>query len=159
MVGDPNFLSRTTLRPRGPSVALTARLSFSTPRSRACRACSSNWSCLAGMVISFQREFFGDLSDGALGQDAEDIVLAQHLVGGAVDLDFGAAVLADEHAVADFDFEGLLLAFVIDLARADGDDFRLLGLFLGGVGNDDPAAFDFSLFERLHEHPVAERTE
>jgi hypothetical protein len=30
-VGEPNFLSRTTLRPRGPRVALTARLSFCTP--------------------------------------------------------------------------------------------------------------------------------
>jgi len=27
-VGEPNFLSRTTLRPLGPSVAVTARLSF-----------------------------------------------------------------------------------------------------------------------------------
>ena len=39
MVGEPNFLSRMTLRPFGPSVALTACASFSTPRSKACRAC------------------------------------------------------------------------------------------------------------------------
>ena len=38
-----------------------------------------------------------------LGENAKDIVLAQHLVSGAVDLDFSAAVLADEHAVADFE--------------------------------------------------------
>jgi hypothetical protein len=49
-----------------------------------------------------------------LGENAEDVVFAQDLVGRAVDLDFGAAVFADEHAVADFDFEGLLLAFVVD---------------------------------------------
>ena len=30
-------------------------------------------------------------------------------------------------------------AVVLDLAGADGDDFALLRLFLGGVGNDDPA--------------------
>ncbi len=33
IVGEPNFLSSTTLRPRGPSVLLTARLSFSMPVS------------------------------------------------------------------------------------------------------------------------------
>ena len=29
--GEPNFLSRITLRPEGPSVLVTAALSFSTP--------------------------------------------------------------------------------------------------------------------------------
>ncbi|OPZ28296.1 MAG: hypothetical protein BWZ02_01361 [Lentisphaerae bacterium ADurb.BinA184] len=31
IVGEPNFLSRTTLRPLGPRVTVTARLSFSMP--------------------------------------------------------------------------------------------------------------------------------
>src|ERR687888_363977 len=42
MVGAPNFLSTTTLRPRGPSVTLTASARAFTPRSRARRASSSN---------------------------------------------------------------------------------------------------------------------
>src|SRR6201998_2400477 len=42
MVGAPHFLSMTTLRPRGPSVTLTASASRSTPRSRWRRASSSN---------------------------------------------------------------------------------------------------------------------
>src|SRR5690242_9845541 len=37
----------TTLRPRGPSVTLTASASALTPRSRERRAFSSNWSVLA----------------------------------------------------------------------------------------------------------------
>ena len=37
MVGEPNFLSRTTLRPLGPSVTLTALASWLTPRRIACR--------------------------------------------------------------------------------------------------------------------------
>jgi hypothetical protein len=40
MVGDPNFLSRTTLRPFGPSVTFTASASALTPRRIACRDCS-----------------------------------------------------------------------------------------------------------------------
>ena len=51
MVGAPNFLSRTTLRPFGPSVTLTASASLFTPASRARRASSSNFRIL-GIVDS-----------------------------------------------------------------------------------------------------------
>src|ERR1700739_2257676 len=52
MVGLPNFLSRITLRPDGPRVALTAFASFSTPRRRACRAASSNCNCFAVIIFT-----------------------------------------------------------------------------------------------------------
>ena len=42
IVGAPHFLSRTTLRPLGPSVTRTASASLFIPRSRALRASSSN---------------------------------------------------------------------------------------------------------------------
>ncbi len=42
IVGAPHFFSRTTLRPRGPSVTLTASASWFMPRSRPRRASSSN---------------------------------------------------------------------------------------------------------------------
>jgi hypothetical protein len=45
MVGAPNFLSRTTLRPRGPIVTLTALASLSTPRRNSSRALTSNAIC------------------------------------------------------------------------------------------------------------------
>src|SRR3989442_12231045 len=47
MVGDPNFLSRTTLRPLGPRVTLTALASWLMPRSTACRDCSPYTICFA----------------------------------------------------------------------------------------------------------------
>ena len=37
LVGAPNFFSRTTFRPRGPRVTLTASASLFTPRRMACR--------------------------------------------------------------------------------------------------------------------------
>ena len=49
MVGAPNFLSMTTLRPLGPSVTLTVSASLLTPASRPRRAASSNFRIL-GMV-------------------------------------------------------------------------------------------------------------
>src|SRR3954453_4590729 len=47
IVGAPNFLSKTTLRPRGPSVTLTVSASLSTPRSRERGASSLNLMILA----------------------------------------------------------------------------------------------------------------
>src|SRR6185369_16262852 len=41
IVGEPHFLSMTTLRPRGPRVTLTARATAIAPRSSARRASSS----------------------------------------------------------------------------------------------------------------------
>src|SRR3954464_14152162 len=52
MVGAPNDLARTTLRPLGPSVTLTALASLSTPRSSARRASSSKLRIFAMDVLS-----------------------------------------------------------------------------------------------------------
>src|SRR3989344_2518692 len=49
-VGLP-ILSRTTFLPFGPSVTLTVLATLSTPRSKACRACSSNMICLDVILI------------------------------------------------------------------------------------------------------------
>src|SRR4051794_26282712 len=68
MVGAPNFFSRTTLRPFGPSVTLTALASLSTPASRERRAWSSNLRILGigGPLL------LGDGGeDVAAGQDQE----------------------------------------------------------------------------------------
>src|SRR5580704_3758289 len=86
IVGEPNFLSRTTLRPLGPSVTLTASASKLAPRSSARRAFSSNTICFAA-IIKFQnsldagRNFVNDGEDIFFGDDEEL---------GAVDLDFAA---------------------------------------------------------------------
>src|SRR5579872_745004 len=75
-----------------------------------------------------------------------------------VDLDFGAAVLAEQDAVANFHVEGNEFT-LFALAAADGDDFAFLLLFLGGVRNDDAALDAFFFFNSLHDYPVVERGE
>src|SRR2546428_12200882 len=52
IVGDPNFLSRTPLRPLGPSVTFTASASWLTPRSTAWRECSPYTICFAIAFVS-----------------------------------------------------------------------------------------------------------
>ena len=76
----------------------------------------------------------------------------------AADLHFGAGVLAEEDAVALLHLQGGGLSVFIEAAVTDCDDLALLGLFLGGVGDDDPALHLLAFVEPLHEDAVIERT-
>ncbi len=51
IVGAPNDLSKTTLRPFGPSVTFTAFANVFTPSSIFARASSENRTCFAAIVI------------------------------------------------------------------------------------------------------------
>src|SRR4051812_38339749 len=96
MVGAPNFLSRTTLRPLGPSVTLTVSASRFTPASSERRASSWNFSCLA-MPASL-------LDDGEHVAGGED----QQVV--AVNGDLGSAVLGVQDDIAGLDVQDEVLA-------------------------------------------------
>src|SRR4029453_4536059 len=152
IVGLPNFLSMTTLRPLGPSVAATAAAMMLMPLSREARASSSNFSC-----FGMDRFPPWDLLESLL-EDGEDVFLAQDQVVVAVDLDLVAGVLAEQDAVTGLHVERDALAAVVDLAGAHRDDLRALGLFLGGVGDDDPADLLLALFLALDEDSVMQRT-
>ena len=54
---------------------------------------------------------------------------------------------------------GRQLAGLVAPAGADGDDFALLGLLLGGVGNDDAALRLFLAFEAADDDAVMQGTE
>ena len=64
-----------------------------------------------------------------------------------IELDLLAGVLAEQDAVARLHVERDALAIVFGLAVAGGDDFALLRLLLGGVGDDDSADFLFAFFD------------
>src|SRR5208282_856335 len=66
MRGAPNDLSRTTLRPLGPSVTFTALARISTPRSIRSRASVLNLTSLAGIL-----SFLLSLGSFALGADID----------------------------------------------------------------------------------------
>ena len=106
IVGAPNFLSRTTLRPFGPRVTLTASANLLTPASRPRRASSSNFRIFA---------------TARLLEDAEDVAGVEDQEILTADGDLGAAVLAVDDGVAfsdvhRYEFTGLLGA----TAWADG---------------------------------------
>src|SRR3954463_13530178 len=132
MVGAPNFFSSTTLRPRGPSVTLTASASLSTPFSRSRRAASSNcrifgiWGSLLLLGLALRHG-----QHVAAGEDQQVL---------AVDGDLRAAVLAVDDGVAHLDVGGNEIAALLGpTPGAHGEDLAELGLLLGRVGNDDAA--------------------
>ena len=91
--------------------------------------------------------------------DAEDFFLAHDEKLLAVELDLGAGVFPEEHAVARLHVEREDFALVIRLALADGDDFAFLGLFLGAIGDDDSTTDCLALFDAAEEDAVMERGE
>jgi hypothetical protein len=97
------------------------------------------------------------LVDDELLDHSQNVVGAHDLVLLAIQLDFRAAVFADEHAVALLDLKRDFLPVVIGLAGAERHDDALLGLFLGGIGDDDAALLGFLLFGRLNEEAISER--
>ena len=76
----------------------------------------------------------------------------------AIDLDGLAAVLAEQDAVALLDIHGDDVATVVALAGADRQDFALIGLFGGVVGNDDSRGGLGFLLHALHDHAIGQRT-
>src|SRR5678816_929609 len=89
--------------------------------------------------------------------DRENVLFAHDQVLVAVDLHFGAGVLAHEDLVAGLHFQRNALAVIGDAAGTDGDDLRLLRLLLGGIGDDDATALLFLLLEAANEDSIGQR--
>jgi len=92
-------------------------------------------------------------------QDADDVGFLEHQMVDAIDLDFGAGPLAEQHAIAGPDVERMDVALRVAGARTDRDDLGLLRLLLCGIGNDDAAFRLRFLLEALDDDAVVQRTE
>src|SRR5579871_1539104 len=155
IVGEPNFLSRTTLRPFGPSVTFTASARMLAPRSSARRAFSSKTSCFAAMI-----KFYNSLDAGRhFVDDGEDIFFGNDEIFGAVNLDFAARILAIENAIADLNAHAEFRAVFQHAAVAGRPHDALLGLFLSGIGQENTARRLVVLFDVLDNHVIVQRLE
>src|SRR5438093_8907608 len=107
IVGDPNFLSRTTLRPLGPSVTLTASASWLTPRSTAWRDCSPYTICFAIVQLRCRMLKNGLLLflRATVFDDGQHFVLAHDEVFLPIELDLLAGILPEQDQVARLDVE------------------------------------------------------
>src|ERR1035437_7790851 len=93
-----------------------------------------------------------------LFQDPENLIFGHDQVFFALDLDLGTGVLAEQNAVAGLHVDRGALAGIQQLAVAHGLHLRLLRLFLGGIGDDDPADLLFAFIQAFHQHAVMQRT-
>src|SRR6202049_2744922 len=153
--GAPNDLSRTTLRPLGPSVTRTALARISTPRSMRSRASVENFTSLAAMEFysgAFILGWVGTRRCGSArlfaggqaaapgsGDHAHDVGFFHDQQLLAVELDFGARPLAEQHLIAGLDVGLDQLPGLVAAARAHGDDLALLRLLLARIGAEDAA--------------------
>src|SRR5438128_11213806 len=149
-VGAPNFFSRTTLRPLGPSVMRTDCATVSMPFLRCCRASTSNVTVFAICVPPFLWLLLAVCAD-----DGEDVLLGDDQVLDVVDLELVADVLRVEHLVADLELHRHRGTVVQDPSGPHCLDDTLLGLLLGGVRKHDPALRPLFLLHRLDHHAVA----
>jgi len=69
-----------------------------------------------------------------------------------------AGVLAEQHAITHLYVRGVLLAAVVTLARADGQDFALIRLFTSGIRDHDAGSGGALGFDALNDHTVVQRT-
>jgi hypothetical protein len=76
----------------------------------------------------------------------------------AVDLDLGAGPLVEQHAVANLQVERSESFTFVSPARTNRDDFAFPQLFLGGVGDDDPAFGLFLALKAFDPHPIIQGT-
>src|SRR3954471_9032060 len=159
-VGEPQLFSMMTFRPRGPSVTLTVLARMLSPLAMLCRALWEKTISLAAMTcVSVVLCLLKGLSRPHSVEHGEDVVLAQDQVLGAVDLDLVARVLGEQHLVARLHLQLAQAAVLDDLAVADGDDQRFLGLFLGRVGDKEPAGGLVLFLDALDENAVVERSD
>src|SRR6266404_5825523 len=154
--GAPKLLSRTTLRPFGPKVTLTASVRMSMPRSIRSRASVPSRTSLAAMIVSSSALV---ASGSAAVDDTHDVGFLHDHQLLAVDLDLGARPLPEQDAIAGLDIERVNLAVLAASPRPDRDDLAFHGFFLGGVGNDDPSRRLRLLLDAPHEHAIVQRSE
>src|SRR5262249_1117525 len=108
---------------------------------------------LGGMKLS------GGLGLRRTRENAENVALFHDEKIFAIDLHFASRPLAEQDAIANLHIERNSLARFIASAGTDGDHFALLGLFLCGVGDDDPARSLCFFLNALHDNTIVERTE
>src|SRR6476660_955858 len=129
---------------------MSCLISCSRPARRALRALLAARGIALGGLLPGGGGAFDHAHDVGLRHDQEIL---------AVDLHLGARPFAEQHGVADLEIDRDQLAAFVAATGADGDDFALRGLLLGGVGNDDATGTLFLGIDALDDDAVVKRTE
>src|SRR5271166_1431450 len=134
---------------------------MSTPRSIRWRASPPNLTSLAAMFrFPSCCVWLSGLALGGGGalDDAHDVGLLHDEEFLAIQFHLGARPLAEQDAIAGPYLKGDDLALIIARTWTGSDDLSLHRLFLGGVGDDDPAHSLRLGIEAADHHPIMQRT-
>ena len=161
IVGDPNFLSRTTLRPLGPSVTFTASASWLTPRRIAWRDCSPYTICfaIARCLLLVAGCYFLAFLASAPSITARTSSSRMMRYSSPSSLISWPEYLPNRMVSPALTSSAMRLPSSLTLPAPDGDDLALLRLFLGGVRDDDPADFLFAFLDALDNDAVVQRSD
>ena len=91
--------------------------------------------------------------------DAHDVFFTHDEQFFAIDLNGLSGIFAKQNAITFFNVQRDLLAVVIALARANRNNFALIGFFGGGVRNNDARSGFTFFFEALDDHTIVQRTD
>src|SRR5262249_27020490 len=95
-----------------------------------------------------------------LGHDfRENIALAEDLELLAVDFHFRAAVLPEDHFIADFHGEFAAAAAIEQFARSSRQYLAALRFFLGSIWQNNTASGHFFSFQRTDDNTIVEGSE
>src|SRR3954471_12698020 len=95
----------------------------------------------------------------AVFNDSENFVFAHDEEFLTIELDFLPGILPEQDQIPRLDVERDALAIVLRLAVSGGDDLALLWLFLGGVGDDDPADLLLAFLDPGDDDAVVQRSD
>src|SRR3954471_12331064 len=95
----------------------------------------------------------------AVFNDSENFVFAHDEEFLTIELDLLSGILSEEDEVARLDVQRDALAVVLRLAVTGGDHLALLGFFLGGVGDDDPADLLLAFLDAGDDDAVVQRSD
>src|SRR6516165_4578806 len=129
---------------------------MSRPCSIRSRASVPSRMSLAAMIVLLSAFI---ASSRVAVDDTHDVGLLRDHQLLAVEANLGARPLAEKDPVAGLEVERMHLSVFTAGTRADCNDFAFHRLFLGGVGNYDPARRLRLLLNAPHEHAIVQRSE
>ena len=86
--------------------------------------------------------------------EGQDISGGNDEVDFSPEVDFAAAIPGEQYLISSLDVHGYQIAFLVALSRTCRQHFPLLGLFLGGIGNDESGLSSGLGARLLDDYPV-----
>jgi hypothetical protein len=86
--------------------------------------------------------------------DGQDVLFAKNEILFVALVNLSSSILGVNDGVPNLNLKGNAIAILVEPPRTDSLDQALLGLFLYGIGQNDPATGGLVLSDRLDHHSI-----